>query len=52
MPHRRLVDPATSALEPSRPVDASEPVGTFGPGDVFRPEPFPEPEIPIDDLRA
>ena len=51
IPHYWLLDPRTRALEPYKlSAQGYELMGLYGPGTVFRPEPFPGLEIPIDDL--
>jgi Uma2 family endonuclease len=53
IPHYWIVDPRTRALEAYRLGEQGyELTGTHGPGSVFRPELFPDLEIPIDDLWA
>ncbi len=53
VPHYWILVPRSRALEAYRLGDKGyEQVGTYGPGTVFRPELFPELEIPIDDLWA
>lgn len=51
IPHYWLLDPEAQALEPYRLGESGyEQVGVFRPGSIFRPELFPELEIPIDEL--
>jgi len=51
IPHYWIVDPRRHMLEPYRLVNGEyELIGTYGAGDVFRPELFPGLEIPIDEL--
>lgn len=53
VPHYWIADPRTRTLEAYRLAGQGyELVGTYGPGDVFRPELFPGLAIPIDDLWA
>ena len=51
MPHYWIVDPRSRALESRRLTEQGYALtGTYGPGSTFRPELFPDLEIPIDDL--
>jgi len=53
VPHYWIVDPRSRELEARRLTERGyELSGKFGPGSVFRPDLFPELEIPIDDLRS
>jgi Uma2 family endonuclease len=51
VPHYWMLDPRPRTLEARRLGEHGyELTGTYGPGEVFRPELFPGLEIPIDDL--
>lgn len=53
VPHYWLLDPEMRTLQPYRLCEHGyEPLGTYGPGAIFRPELFPVLEIPVDDLWA
>ncbi len=53
IPHYWIVDTASQVLEAYRLGDQGyDLLGTYGPGSIFRPELFPDLEIPIDDLWA
>ena len=52
-PHYRIIDPRSRELEARRLTERGEELtGKFGPGSVFRPDLFPDLEIPIDELWA
>jgi Uma2 family endonuclease len=51
VPHYWVLDTDAHELMPFRlGAQGYEPIGTFGPGTLFRPDLFPGLEIPIDDL--
>jgi Uma2 family endonuclease len=51
VPHYWVLDTDAHELMPFRlGAQGYDPIGTFGPGTLFRPEIFPGLEIPIDDL--
>ena len=51
VPHYWIVDPRTRALEAYRLTEQGyELSGTFGPGSTFRPQLFPDLELPVDEL--
>jgi Uma2 family endonuclease len=53
VPHYWIVDPRSRELEARRLTEHGyELTGKFGPGSVFRPDLFPDLEIPIDELWA